>query len=120
MALDLSFVCTEVAGFYGSNGNVPVDPVIIVKMMLLLFLDVRSLGRRYRVEGKEVEILWRRDERMAVKAMRFRLMAYTRGMPGGPHLRNRLARVESLAQLEDLAAGDLSIEASHFELAARG
>ena len=57
---------------------------------------------------------------MAVKAMRFRLMAYTRRMPGGPRLRDRLARVESLAQLEDLAAGDLSIEASHFELAARG
>ena len=37
--LDLSFVRAEVAGFYGSNGNVSVDPVIIVKLMLLLFLD---------------------------------------------------------------------------------
>ena len=38
-ALELSFVRAEVAGFYGSNGNVSVDPVIIVKPMLLLFLD---------------------------------------------------------------------------------
>jgi tRNA-dihydrouridine synthase B len=57
------------------------------------------------------EIAWRRDERMAMKAMRSRLMAYTRGMPGGPRLRNRLARVETLSELEDLAASDLALEA---------
>ena len=34
---------TEVERFYGSSGNLSVDPVIIVKLMLLLFLDdVRS------------------------------------------------------------------------------
>ncbi|HEY5705890.1 MAG TPA: tRNA dihydrouridine synthase DusB [Terrimicrobiaceae bacterium] len=55
------------------------------------------------------EIVWRRDERMAMKAMRSRLMAYTKGMPGGPRLRDRLARVESLAELEDLAAKHLSV-----------
>ncbi|HEY5743181.1 MAG TPA: hypothetical protein VIS99_11630 [Terrimicrobiaceae bacterium] len=33
----------QVAGFYGNNGHVSVDPVIIIKLMLLLFLDdVRS------------------------------------------------------------------------------
>jgi nifR3 family TIM-barrel protein len=56
------------------------------------------------------EIAWRRDERVAMKAMRSRLMAYTRGMPGAPRLRDRLARVESLAELEDLAASDLADE----------
>ena len=56
------------------------------------------------------EIAWRRDERMAMKAMRSRLMAYTRGMPGAPRLRDRLARVESLAELEDLATSDLADE----------
>jgi tRNA-dihydrouridine synthase B len=54
------------------------------------------------------EILWRRDEGMAMKALRSRLMAYTRGMPGGPRLRDRLAHLESLAELEDLAAAHLS------------
>jgi tRNA-dihydrouridine synthase len=53
------------------------------------------------------EIVWRRDERMAMKAMRSRLMAYTRGMPGGPRLRDRLAHVESLAELEDFAESHL-------------
>jgi tRNA-dihydrouridine synthase len=53
------------------------------------------------------EIVWRRDECTAMKAMRSRLMVYTRGMPGGPRLRDRLARVESLAELEELAAAHL-------------
>jgi tRNA-dihydrouridine synthase B len=53
------------------------------------------------------EITWRRDERMGMKAMRSRLMAYTRGMPGGPRLRDRLAHVESLAELEDIGAEHL-------------
>jgi transposase len=37
--LDLSFVRKEVAEFYGSKGQEGVDPVVIMKMMLLLFLD---------------------------------------------------------------------------------
>ncbi|NJK91972.1 MAG: hypothetical protein HC904_09195 [Blastochloris sp.] len=35
--LDLSFVRKEVAGFYGQKGQEGVDPVVIMKMMLLLF-----------------------------------------------------------------------------------
>jgi tRNA-dihydrouridine synthase B len=58
------------------------------------------------------EILWRRDERMAMRAMRARLMAYTRGMPGGARLRDRLAHMESLAELEDLAAAHLNMTAA--------
>jgi hypothetical protein len=36
--------------------------------------------------------------------MRARLMAYTRGMPGGPRLRERLQKVESLDAVRDIAA----------------
>ena len=56
------------------------------------------------------EITWRRDERAAMKAMRSRLMAYTHGMPGAPRLRQRLARVESLTELEDIAASELALD----------
>jgi hypothetical protein len=38
-----------------------------------------------------------------MKAMRARLMAYTRGMPGGPRLREKLQRVESLDQVRETA-----------------
>jgi len=37
--LDLDFVREEVATKYGRNGQVSVDPVVLMKMMLLLFLD---------------------------------------------------------------------------------
>jgi transposase len=38
-AVDLSFVRAEVARGYGDNGNEPVDPAILLKMMFLLFYD---------------------------------------------------------------------------------
>ena len=37
--VDFGFVREEVARFYGKNGNVSVDPVILVKMMFLLFFE---------------------------------------------------------------------------------
>ena len=78
-----------------------------------VFLSTPSLQEKWQLICDHCcqEIAWRRDERVAMKTMRSRLMAYTRGMPGGPRLRDRLARVESLAQLEDLAAGDLHLAA---------
>ena len=38
--IDFSFVRQEVADFYGHNGHVSVDPEVIVKLLLLLFLGV--------------------------------------------------------------------------------
>jgi transposase len=44
--LDLSFVRKEVEGFYGLNGQEGVDPVVLMKMMLLLFLDDHKSERQ--------------------------------------------------------------------------
>ena len=52
----------------------------------------------------------RRGETHGMRGMRGRLMAYTRGMPGGRLLRGELSSVETLTGLEDLIAG-------HFRLA---
>jgi nifR3 family TIM-barrel protein len=81
-----------------------------------------SLEDRWRLirDHCSQEIIWRRDERTAMKAMRSRLMAYTRGMPGGPRLRDRVAHVESLMEIDDLAASHLTIAAFHSETATRG
>jgi hypothetical protein len=38
-AVDFSFVRAEVARSYGHNGHESVDPVILLKMMFLLFWD---------------------------------------------------------------------------------
>lgn len=57
--LDLSFVHQEVSGCYGRNGNVSVDPVIVLKMMLLLFWDnVASERELMRVIPLRIDYLW--------------------------------------------------------------
>lgn len=50
-------------------------------------------------------IAWGRygNECRTMMAMRSRLMAYTKGLPGGKRLRAALCRVESLGELEDIA-----------------
>jgi transposase len=58
-ALKLDFVREEVARFYGHNGNESVDPVIIVKLMLLLFLDdVPSERELLRVTAMRIDYRW--------------------------------------------------------------
>ena len=39
VAVDFGFVRQEVARCYGGNGQVSVDPEVILKLMCLLFLD---------------------------------------------------------------------------------
>jgi len=51
-----------------------------------------------------LEAARRGDERRAMHSMRSRLMAYSRGMPHGRHLREQFARVESVTEVEDIAA----------------
>jgi tRNA-dihydrouridine synthase B len=49
------------------------------------------------------EVAWRGDELMAMRSMRSRLMAYTRGLPSGARLREKLSQVGSVAELELIA-----------------
>ncbi len=57
--LDLSFVRGEVARCYGANGNASVDPVVLMKMMLLLFLDdVPSERELMRIIPLRLDYLW--------------------------------------------------------------
>lgn len=57
--IDFAFVREEVAHTYGYNGNESVDPVQIVKMMLLLFLDnVESERELMRIIAERLDYLW--------------------------------------------------------------
>lgn len=57
--LDLSFVRPLVEPFYGRNGHVGIDPVILVKMMLLMFLDdVASERELMAVIRERLDYLW--------------------------------------------------------------
>ena len=75
------------------DGSLPVPPSLH-RQWEFIFLHC----------AKEIE-WWEGQEEPAMKAMRARLMAYTRGMPGGPRLRERLQKVESLAEVRKIAGG---------------
>ncbi len=57
--VDFSFVREEVAGFYGTNGNPSVDPVVLMKMMFLLFFDdVASERELMNVIPERLDYMW--------------------------------------------------------------
>jgi len=57
--IDFSFVRQEVAGRYGYNGNVSVDPEVILKMMFLLFFDnVASERELMRIIPERLDYMW--------------------------------------------------------------
>lgn len=58
-ALDLSFVRKQVAHTYGRRGNKSVPPEVIVRMMLLLFLDdIKSERELMRIIPERLDYLW--------------------------------------------------------------
>jgi transposase len=57
--IDFSFVRAETARFYGSNGHVSVDPVVILKLMFLLFYDnVASERELMGIVAERLDYLW--------------------------------------------------------------
>ena len=57
--LDLSFVRPAVEQFYGHNGQVGIDPVVLVKMMFLMFLDeVVSERELMAIIRERLDYLW--------------------------------------------------------------
>ena len=57
--IDFSFLREEVAKFYGKNGHESVDPVILLKMMFLLFFDnVASERELMKVIAERLDYLW--------------------------------------------------------------
>jgi len=58
-ALDLSFVRKAVAHTYGQKGNKSVPPEVIIRMMVLLFLDdIKSERELMRIIPERLDYLW--------------------------------------------------------------
>jgi len=58
-AVDFSFVRQEVAHLYGRNGNESVDPVVILKLLFLLFFeDVPSERELMRMVRERLDWMW--------------------------------------------------------------
>jgi len=58
-AVDFKFVRAYTAQFYGRNGNVSVDPAMVMKLMFLLFFDdVKSERELMRIVPERLDYLW--------------------------------------------------------------
>jgi transposase len=58
-AVDFRFVRSRVADFYGRDGHESEDPIVIMKLMMLLFLDnVSSERELLRIVGERLDYLW--------------------------------------------------------------
>ncbi len=62
------------------------------------------------IEHCRREVIRQGSEIHAMQSMRTQLMHYSRGMPEAKRLRERFARVASIAEIEDIAAGHLAAE----------
>src|ERR1700746_3860713 len=59
VVLNLSCVCQAVAHTYGRRGNKSVPPEVILRMMLLLFLDdIKSERELMRIIPERLDYLW--------------------------------------------------------------
>ena len=57
--IDFSFVRARVADFYGRDGHPSEDPIVIMKLMLLLFMDdVGSERELLRIVGERLDYMW--------------------------------------------------------------
>lgn len=57
--IDFTWVRAEVASCYGANGNISVDPAIVMKLMFLLFFDdVKSERELMRIVPERLDYLW--------------------------------------------------------------
>lgn len=100
--LDLGFVRDEVSKYYGRNGNVSVDPVVIMKMMLLLFLDnVKSERELMKIIPLRIDYLWYLGYGLEDEAPNHSVLSKARARWGG----DVFARLFELSVSKCLEAG---------------
>lgn len=84
------------------EGNGAPDPVSLQKKWDFI------------LEHTRLEILWwSGKEELAIRSMRSRFMSYTKGLPGGARLRERLQQVVSAQNLNDIAEAHLREYGDH-------
>lgn len=93
-AMSAPWIFKEIKHYFETGEILPTPPVE----------EQWALIRRHCALAVEA----RGAERSAIHSMRSRLMAYSRGMPAAKALRAKFASIESLAQLDDLAAGHIA------------
>ena len=99
-AMQNPWVFREAKHFLRTGGELPAVGLDERWTLVLRHCRLAAESRRYGAE------------RHAIMAMRSRLMAYCKGFPGAKDLRQKLAKVESVAAVEDIAAWSLAMAAA--------
>ena len=89
---------------YLATGELP-PPLPLAEVWSFI---VRHASLAVEARAGRAESMGRNSERGTMHSLRSRLMAYSRGVPGGRNLRVQFSQVESLAQLDDIAASHLT------------
>ncbi len=104
---------TKVVGLMIGRGAMN-NPRIFAEIRSLLRQGVAllpsSLEEKWNLVLKhcQQEIEWRGEELFAMRSMRSRLMAYTKGLPGGRFLRESIGRVISFMEIRSIAEKHLA------------
>lgn len=98
-AMSTPWIFREIKHYLASGELPPALPLAEVWAFI-----ARHARRAVEVRVSRPEAGGRNSERSTMHSLRARLMAYSRGLPGGRNLRGKFAAVESLAQLDDIAA----------------
>ena len=105
--LDLDFIRTEVDKHYGESGNVSIDPVIIMKLMLLLFLDNISSERELmRMLPYRLDYLWYLGYGLDDKVPHHSVLSKARSRWGHDVFKNLFERVVILCCKHGLIDGE--------------
>ncbi len=94
-AMQNPWVFREAKHFLATGEELPGVPLEERWELVLRHCRLASESRRYG------------NERQAIMAMRARLMAYCKGFPGAKELRQKLCKVESVAQVEGIATDSI-------------
>src|SRR6202043_1514638 len=112
--LELDFVRREVAQFYDTKGNVSEDPVVIMKMMLLLFLDdVKSERELMRIIPLRLDYLYFLGYGLEDTVPNHSVLSKARQRWGGEVFEHLFARtVEQCAKAGLVGGGKVHVDAS--------
>lgn len=105
--IDFTFVRDHVAHLYGYNGNESVDPVIILKMMFLLFFDdVASERELVNIVSERLDYMWFLDYNLDDTIPNHSVLSKARKKWGKDVFEELFVRIVSQCVDADLISGD--------------
>jgi transposase len=115
-AIDFGFVREAVAHCYGANGNVSVDPEVIMKMMFLLFFDdVASERELMKIIAERLDYLWFLGYGLDDEIPDHSVLSKARARWGGQVFESLFVR--TIRECVEAGLVDLAQAACRFELA---